>query len=394
MARLRSRTGLLGPVARTGLRGRNPRLHTVHHFAIDSRLGDQEDFDHLVAEAARRGLRIVLDGVFNHVGRSFPAFQAALAGGPGAPAARWFRRDAVTGEYAFADFEGHTSSSPWTTKSPRSSTMWPRSWPTGWTGARRDGDWTPRTRCRPFWAKVLPGIRESHPDAWFVGEMIHGDYAAYAADSGLESITQYELWKAIWSSLNDRNFFELAWALDRHNQVLDSVMPQTFTGNHDVTRLASQLTDERHFGHALAVLLTVGGIPSIYYGDERGFRGVKEDRAGGDDEIRPAYPASPAELPPDGWPVYRLHQRLVGFRRRHPWLVRARTTVEHLTNETIAFRAAGDDAGILVLLNAGDTSFRFPVDVAGLAVAEAPDPGARPDDPAQVPAHSWVILSP
>jgi hypothetical protein len=40
--------------------------------------------------------------------------------------------------------------------------------------------------------------------------------------------------------------------------VLDGVMPQTFIGNHDVTRLASRLTDERHLGHALAVLLTVG----------------------------------------------------------------------------------------------------------------------------------------
>ena len=73
-----------------------------------------------------------------------------------------------------------------------------------------------------FWAKALPAVRASHPDAWFLGEMIHGDYASYAAESGLDSITQYELWKAIWSSLNDRNFFELAWALDRHNQVLDA----------------------------------------------------------------------------------------------------------------------------------------------------------------------------
>ena len=108
---------------------------------------------------------------------------------------------------------------------------------------------------------------------------------------------------------------------------------------------------------------------------------------------RPAFPASPAELLPAGWPVYRLHQRLIGFRRRHPWLVRARTSVQHLTNEAIAFRAAADDAGILVLLNAGDTSFRFPVDVAVFAVAETPDPGARPADPALVPGRSWAILS-
>ena len=244
-----------------------------------------------------------------------------------------------------------------------------------------------------FWAKVLPRVRESHPDAWFLGEMIHGDYAAYAADSGLDSVTQYELWKAIWSSLNDRNFLELAWTLGRHNEVLDGVTPQTFTGNHDVTRLASQLTDERHFGHALAVLFTVGGIPSVYYGDEQAFRGVKEERPGGDDAIRPAFPASPAGLPPGGWPAYRLYQRLIAFRRRHPWLVRGQTAVEHLANETIAFRAATGQGAVLVLLNAGDTEFRFPVDATGLTVAETPGPGAGPDDPALVPAHGWVIMS-
>jgi glycosidase len=223
--------------------------------------------------------------------------------------------------------------------------------------------------------------------------MIHGDYAAYAAESGLDSITQYELWKAIWSSLNDRNLFELAWALKRHDQILDSGLPQTFTGNHDVTRLASQLTDERHLGHALAVLMTTGGVPSIYYGDEQAFRGVKEQREGGDDEIRPAFPARPDELPPGGWPTYRLHQRLIGFRRRHPWLVRARTTVPHLANETMAVRAAADDDEVLVLLNTGDEAFRFPVDVTGFAVTETPEPGARPADPALVPAHSWAILA-
>jgi len=147
-----------------------------------------------------------------------------------------------------------------------------------------------------FWAKTIPAVRESFPDAWFLGEMIHGDYAAYANEAGLDSITQYEVWKAIWSSLNDRNFFELDHALGRHNSFLDGELAQTFVGNHDVTRLATQLTDDRHFGHAVAVLMCIGGVPSVYYGDEQGFRGLKEHRAGGDDEIRPAFPSSPAEL--------------------------------------------------------------------------------------------------
>jgi len=377
---------LLGPVFAAETHG----YDTIDHFQIDPRLGDQGDFDQLIAEARRRGVRVVLDGVFNHVGRSFPAFQAALRG-PASPAARWFRRDPASG--GFATFEGHQRLVALDHEEPevldyvtQVMSHWLDRGAAGW---RLDAAYAVPAS---FWAKVLPAVRASHPDAWFLGEMIHGDYAAYAAESGLDSITQYELWKAIWSSLNDRNLFELAWALGRHDQVLDGVTPQTFTGNHDVTRLASQLTDERHLGHALAVLMTVGGIPSIYYGDEQAFRGVKEQRPGGDDEIRPAFPDRPDELPAGGWPAYRLHQRLIGFRRRHPWLVRARTTVPHLASETIAIRSAADDGEVLALLNAGDDAFRFPVDVTGFAVTETPDPGGRPDDPGLVPAHSWVIL--
>jgi cyclomaltodextrinase len=378
---------LLGPVFAAETHG----YDTVDHFRVDPRLGDQQDFDHLVTEAGRRGLRIVLDGVFNHVGRSFPAFQAALAAGLGSPADRWFRRNPDSGDYE--TFEGHRQLVALDHDEPevldyvvRVMTHWLDRGAAGW---RLDAAYAVPAS---FWARALPRVRAAHPGAWFVGEVIHGDYAAYASQSGLDSVTQYELWKAIWSSLNDRNLFELAWALGRHNQVLADLTPQTFVGNHDVTRLASQLTDQRHIGHALAVLFTVGGIPSVYYGDEQAFRGVKENRAGGDDDIRPAFPASPADLPPEGWPAYRLHQRLIGFRRRHPWLVRARITVEHLTNEAAAFRAATDDAEIMTLLNLGDHEFRFPVSVNGLVVAETPDPATRPEDPVRVPAHSWVIL--
>jgi hypothetical protein len=110
-------------------------------------------------------------------------------------------------------------------------------------------------------------------------------------------------------------------------------------------------------------------VPSVYYGDEQGFRGLKEDRAGGDDAIRPAFPASPAGLSPDGWRYYRLHQRLIGFRRRHPWLVRARTAHEHLEPSALALRLRGEGDGeqALLLLNTGDAEFRFPVDAGGLS---------------------------
>lgn len=380
---------LLGPVFASETHG----YDTVDHFRIDSRLGDDEDFDALAAAASERGLRLILDGVFNHVGRGFPAFQAALHGGPGIPAARWFKRPGSD----FAVFEGHSHLVELDHDEPAVLgyvTEVMRHWLSrGAGGWRLDAAYAVPPA---FWAKALPAVRSDYPDAWFLGEVIHGDYAAYAAESGLDAVTQYELWKAIWSSLNDRNFFELDHALGRHNTFLDDGAGlQTFVGNHDVSRLASVLPDIRYLGHALAVLFCVGGVPSVYYGDEQAFRGVKEYREGGDDEIRPAFPASPADLLPDGWPVYRLHQRLIGFRRRHPWLVRARTAAEILESSAMALRVTGPGDGerALLLLNTGEWEYSFPVDAGGLSVAVTPSPDSLPADPLTVPPHSWTILA-
>ena len=365
---------LLGPVFASETHG----YDTIDHFRIDPRLGDESDFLALTSAASQRGLRVMLDGVFNHVARSFPQ-------------QRWFRR-AEGGDYD--TFEGHQHLVALDHDQPAvadyvASVMnyWLDRGAHGW---RLDAAYAVQPS---FWRQVLPAVRDRHPDAWFVGEMIHGDYAAYARESSLDSVTQYELWKAIWSSLNDRNFFELDWALKRHDGFLDGVLPQTFVGNHDVTRLASRLTDERHFGHAIAVLFCLGGVPSVYYGDEQAFRGIKEERIGGDDEILPEFPAAPSGLAPDGWPAYRLHQRLIGFRRRHPWLVRARTTVDHITGDAIALRSAAQGSYVLLLLNVGDEPYRFPVDLTGLTAQESSVPGTGPDDPALVPAHGWVLLA-
>jgi cyclomaltodextrinase len=112
---------------------------------------------------------------------------------------------------------------------------------------------------------------------------------------------------------------------------------------------------------------------------------VKEDRAGGDDAIRPAFPDTPEELAPHGWPTYRLHQRLIGVRRRAA-LTRGRTKVEHLANELIALRTTGGGE-VLLLLNISDDAHRFDIDAAGLTALESTA------DPLVVPAHSWRLLT-
>jgi cyclomaltodextrinase / maltogenic alpha-amylase / neopullulanase len=242
-----------------------------------------------------------------------------------------------------------------------------------------------------FWAAVLPGVRQRHPDAWFVGEVIHGDYREFVAESGLDSVTQYELWKSIWSALNDANLHELAWNLGRHDELLEAFTPLTFVGNHDVTRIASKLTNPTHLGHAVAVLMTVGGIPSVYAGDEQAFTGVKEEREHGDDAVRPPFPDTPADLAPFGASTHEVHQRLIGLRRRHPWLVHARTTVEHVTNTMLALRSVPRDGGtgLVLLLSVDDQPQHFPAELTGEVVESA----APADDPLQVPPHSWRILT-
>jgi cyclomaltodextrinase len=343
----------LGPVFASETHG----YDTTDYFRIDPRLGDDSDFDDLVREAHNKGIRVLLDGVFNHTGRSFQPFQDALAQGPSAPTAPWFRiswpgqdlgRDGDSGttpeqgEPDYEDFEGHHHLVALNHGEPQVAEF-VAGVMKHWLGRGADGWRLDAAYAVPsgFWSTVLASVRADYPDAYFVGEYIHGDYSAEVSGATLDSATQYELWKAVWSSLNDANFYELSSALERHNSFLDTFVPLTFVGNHDVTRIASQLKDPELLPHALVVLFTVGGTPSIYYGDEQAYRGVKEDREGGDDDVRPAFPAAPSDLADLGQHVYQLHETLIGVRRRHPWLHTARTSVLSLSNEHLVYQATG-----------------------------------------------------
>lgn len=387
---------LLAPIFSSSTHG----YDTIDHFRIDPRLGDDADFDALIAAAHGRGLRVVLDGVFNHVGREHPRFQRAIASRANVDDAAWFRltwpqQPSAGEEPDYATFEGHRQLVALNHDAPevidhviRVMTHWLDRGADGW---RLDAAYAVP---RAFWRQVLPALRDKHPEAYIFGEVIHGDYAGFVRETGVDAVTQYELWKAIWSALNDRNFFELAWALDRHNALLDTFIPQTFIGNHDVTRIASQLKDERHLAHALVVLMTAGGTPSIYAGDEQAFRGIKEHRAGGDDAIRPAFPASPAGLAPFGWPVYRLHQRLIGLRRRHPWLHRARWQAIDLHNDDAVFEVRHGNNRIWVAMNASDTAVTRTIPAAADCIAgELAVHAGNDTSEITILAHGWGIIA-
>jgi glycosidase len=373
----------LGPVFAAETHG----YDTVDHLRIDPRLGTEDDLVQLIERAGAKGVRVLLDGVFNHVGRSSPQFLDVVEHGDESAYADWFVREGDD----FRTFEGHRQLVALNHASPAVAdhvTAVLDHWlDRGVSGWRLDAAYAVPL---PFWREVTGRARERHPEAWFNGEVIHGDYPSYVTEGGLDSVTQYELWKAIWSSLNDVNPHELAWALGRHNDLLATFAPQTFVGNHDVTRIASKLTEPRHLPHALVVLFTVGGIPSVYYGDERGWLGVKEEREGGDDAIRPAFPAV---LGDDGLPTQRLHQALIGLRRRHAWLVRATAEVHSLGNGLLSYTLAGPDgSAVAVALNFG----------AEPAVAEVPAGAWRPEagdamidssGKAALPPFGWSVAT-
>lgn len=390
---------VLGPVFASESHG----YDTIDHYRVDARLGDEDDLRALVDACRTTGVRVLLDGVFNHVGRGSPQFRDVLERGRESRHADWFHLygDGPGDQLDYEHFEGHRGLVTLNHDNPAVEdhvvdVM--RHWlDAGIDGWRLDAAYAVPT---PFWARVTDRVHSTHPDAWLVGEVIHGPYEPIIEEGGLDSVTQYELWKATWSALNDRNLHELAWTLGRHADLLDVCLPMTFIGNHDVTRIATRLDDPRHLDLAVAILCTLPGTPSIYAGDEQAFTGTKEDRPGGDDAVRPAFPATPDGLPPDGWPTYRVHQRLLGLRRRHPGIARGQLRVLHVTNDELAYVVEGGDDRVVVLLNVGDDPMAFddadvmPTGDVEVAVSvDADDEGDPGGDTTVVPAHGWRVTA-
>ncbi|MBG6192028.1 glycosidase [Arthrobacter sp. CAN_A212] len=351
-----------------------------------------------MAQAHAHGIRVLLDGVFNHTGRSFAPFSHTLEQGPGATTAGWFSLswpdNWVPGiEPGYKDFEGHHHLVALNHEEPAVADFvadvmkhWLRRGADGW---RLDAAYAVPSS---FWASVLDDVRSEFPDAYFVGEYIHGDYPADVRAGHLDSVTQYELWKAIWSSLAEANFYELSAALERHNSFLDTFAPLTFIGNHDVTRIASRLAPSGRLAHALVLLFTLPGTPAIYHGDEQGYRGIKEERAGGDDDIRPSFPASPADLSDVGQPIYTLHRELIGLRRRNHWVHASRTRVHTLSNEELVYEVHDDGHALFVAMNLKDTSVTLEVPAAARDVLAGGGGLDVPGGWLTLPPKGWAIL--
>jgi glycosidase len=334
---------------------------TVDYFTIDRRLGDIALFQQIVAELHERGIKVILDGVFNHTSREFFAFQDIRRHGRSSRYADWYlinwgADSAYQDGFAYESWEGHQSLPRLNLKSPavrnylfEVARMWLGD--VGVDGWRLDVAY----EIGPdFWWEFRRVCKQVKPDCFLLGEMIGGDYRVWVAPDLLDSGTDYQLYKAIWSSLNAANFWELKAVMERafHPEwgVFKDLTLLTFLGNHDVTRILSQLNEPRHVYTALLILMSAPGVPCLYYGDEVGMRGRKEE---GDVALRGPMPSPEAEWPDRERAIYREAARLAGIRKTHPSLLYGRFAPLEAGDTVFSFLRQSSRETAVVALNSG-----------------------------------------
>jgi glycosidase len=284
LKRLGVTTVYFGPVFQSDHHGYDTR----DYYMIDCRLGTNENFGSLCAEFHKAGFKIVLDGVFNHVGRGFWAFRDVQLRRQDSPYADWFQinfsNNSPYGDgFSYEGWEGHFDLVKLNLDNPAVTEHLfgaIESWIArfGIDGIRLDVAY-----CLD--EHFLEALRHRFPGLVLIGEMVHGDYNRIVNERMLDSCTNYELYKGLYSSFNDQNLFEIAHTLDRQEQLYRGRTFMTFADNHDVSRLSSILKHPDHQYLVYGMMYSLPGFPCLYYGSEWGMRGKKEH---GDGVLRPA----------------------------------------------------------------------------------------------------------
>ena len=327
---------------------------------IDVRLGTNEDFADVCQALHKEGIKVVLDGVFNHVGRGFWAFQDVLEKRWDSPYKDWFH----------ISFDGNSNYNDGL-------------WYEGWEG---NYDLVKLNLCHPdvkqhifdsirSWVEEfdIDGLRldvaycldenfvrelrafcdSLKPDFFLVGEMLHGDYNRLMNDSMLHSATNYECYKGLFSSFNSMNMFEIIhsllrqfgpenWTLYRGKHLL------CFVDNHDVSRIASNLTNEQHLPLIYALCFGMPGIPCVYYGSEWG---AKANKSEGDSALRACFDA-PVENDQTAW-----ISKLAAAKKASNALNYGDFRSVVLTNRQCIFERKTDSERVLVAINADNVPY-------------------------------------
>jgi len=272
------------------LQARSHGYDVTDYFNIDNRIGTNGEFKALVKKFHENGIRVILDSVFNHCGRDFFAFRELRSGNRDfagwfsgvdfnrqSPLGDPFTYDTWSGYYELPKFNLHNA----VVKNYLFDAA--RFWIDAFDidGMRLDAA---NVLDFAFMAELRRVTAERKPDFWLMGEVVAGDYAKWVNADTLHSVTNYILYKSLFSSHNDNNLYELAYCVQQ--SVPHNGLPlYTFLDNHDQPRIASNVADPAHLNTLYALLFTLPGIPSVYYGSEWGIKGIKENNS--DQPLRP-----------------------------------------------------------------------------------------------------------
>ncbi len=362
-------TVLLGPVLTSMSHG----YDIVDYYHLDPRLGDNAMFERVAKDLKAKGLDILLDAVFHHVGRDFFAFQDVLKNRKSSLYADWFflRFDQNNGygdALSYENWEGHDSLVKLNLQNQSlrdhlfgAVRQWMHQW--GIKGLRLDVGYS----LLPAFVRELKAICTAiDPDFFIVGEAIHGDYRPFLLD--MNSVTNYECYKGLFSSFNDRNFFEIAFSLNRlfgEHGLYQGQRLLNFVDNHDVDRIASTLHEARHLYPLYLLLFTMPGTPSIYYGGEWGIEGKKgmhDDHA-----LRPIVDIEAISATVQGSPQYAFIKKLIALRQRFDVLSTGDYRQLFVASEQFGFIRQTGTSVVIILLNMADHPVQESLSARGLS---------------------------
>ncbi|MDO4272931.1 MAG: alpha-amylase family glycosyl hydrolase [Eubacteriales bacterium] len=345
----------IGPLFESTSHGYDTRDYKL----VDRRLGDNEDFRHFVDEAHERGIKVVVDGVFNHTGREFFAFQDIQKNRENSPYCSWYKGINFGWNTPYNDGFGYEA---WRNCYELVNLNF-------WEPKVREylldviGFWIDefdidgiRLDCADclefsFMEEMRRYTRDKKEDFWLMGEVIHGDYSRYVKPEMLDSVTNYELHKGLYSGHNDHNYFEIAHTIrrefDQNGGIYRGMKLYSFVDNHDVDRIASKLQVPGHIYPVYTLLFTLPGIPSIYYGSEWGIKGKKE--GANDDPLRPS--VNLEEEAAEDPKLLEWVRTLGRIHKEQPALSNGAYQELLLTNRQYAFARIMGDEGVIVAVN-------------------------------------------
>lgn len=340
---------------------------TTDYKKLDSRLGTNEDLAAFVAECHRQGIKVVLDGVFNHTGRDFFAFQDLKQNREQSAYKDWYCNVNFWGNneyndgFSYENWGGHNLLVKLNQHNPAVKDYICdviRFWVSEFDidGIRLDAA---DVLDFEYMKALRRTANEVKPDFWLMGEVIHGDYTRWVNEGTLHCVTNYTLHKALYSGHNDHNYFEIAHTVKRLYEMggnrIDGLRLYNFTDNHDVERIYTKLNKKEHFAPVHVLLYTLPGVPSIYYGSEFGIEGKKERFS--DDSLRPALSLSDYENAEEKNPCTRLIAAL-GLVRRHTATLSYGDYRELLlTNRQYAFSRNYNGVSVVVTVNNDDSDY-------------------------------------